>query len=144
MARLLATPRTDYEPPPLPDLTDKAERERLSGPAVRTFFNILKHWKLPDETGLQLLQVSNGTYYNWKRGKVGALNSDQLLRISYVIGIFKALNILHSEELADRWVTMPNKNPLFKGASPISVIAKGGIPALQAVRRLLDARRGGA
>ena len=31
---------------------------------------------------------------------------DTMLRISYLIGIFKALNILHGKALADRWVSL--------------------------------------
>jgi hypothetical protein len=66
-----------------------------------------------------------------------------MLRISYLIGIFKALNILHSKALADRWITLPNRNPIFRGIAPLEYMIRGGIPAIQLVRRLLDARRGG-
>jgi hypothetical protein len=66
-----------------------------------------------------------------------------MLRISYLIGIFKALNILHGKALADRWVTLENRNPIFRGITPLEYMIRGGIPAIQLVRRLLDARRGG-
>ena len=71
------------------------------------------------------------------------LDADRLTRISYLIGIFKALNILYSEKLADRWVRLPNSNPIFGGCTPLGYMTKGGQPAMQTVRRLLDARRGG-
>jgi hypothetical protein len=71
------------------------------------------------------------------------LDEDTMLRISYLIGIFKALNILHAENLADRWITLANRNPIFAGATPLQYMLRGGIPAMQVVRRLLDARRGG-
>ena len=67
-----------------------------------------------------------------------------MMRISYLVGIFKALHILHGEDLADRWVVMPNRNRIFGGRSPLDYMLQGGAPAMQTVRRLLDARRGGA
>ena len=71
------------------------------------------------------------------------LDSDRLLRISYLVGIFKALNILYSKKLADAWFRLPNTNRIFGGQTPLAYVMKGGLPALQTVRRLLDARRGG-
>jgi len=60
-----------------------------------------------------------------------------------LIGIFKALNILYSEKRADSWVQLPNSNRIFSGETAINYMIKGGLPAMQTVRRLLDARRGG-
>jgi hypothetical protein len=71
------------------------------------------------------------------------LDADRLLRISYLIGIFKALNILHGPSLADDWVRLPNTNRIFAGSTPLAYMIKGGTTAMQTVRRLLDARRGG-
>lgn len=139
-----AYPATRYEPSPLIDLTAKAERERLSPAAIRTFFNVMDRWSVRDEDARGLLGgVSNGAFYEMKKKPERVLEADRLLRISYLIGIFKALNILHSETLADRWVQLPNSNRIFGGQTPLAYMMKGGLPALQAVRRLLDARRGG-
>jgi hypothetical protein len=71
------------------------------------------------------------------------LDTDRLLRISYLVGIFKALNVLYSEKLADAWIQLPNANRIFGGQTPLAHMMKGGLPAMQTVRRLLDARRGG-
>jgi len=60
-----------------------------------------------------------------------------------VLGIYKALHILYPDpQLADRWVKLPNSNPLFNGQPALSLMAEGGIDGLLQVRRLLDARRG--
>jgi uncharacterized protein (DUF2384 family) len=72
----------------------------------------------------------------------GTLSQDQLTRISYIVGIYKALHILLPQELADRWVTQPNDNPFFGGQTPLDTIIRRGIPGLQQVRSLLDAARG--
>ena len=104
-------PATRYEVAPLIDLSDRAERERFSSDAVRAFFNIMAHWKIRDDDARRLLGgYSNGAYYVLKKGDDRVLDEDKLRRISYLVGIFKALNILYSEELADRWIQLPNKN----------------------------------
>lgn len=137
-------PATRYEPSPLIDLTDKAERERLSPPAIRAFFKIMERWGVRDEDARVLLGgMSNGPFYEMKKNPDRVLDTDRLQRISYLIGIFKALSILHGETLADAWVRLPNTNRLFGGQTPLAMMMKGGLPAMQAVRRLLDARRGG-
>ena len=140
-----AYPATRYEPSPLVDLTSPAARERLSPSALKAFFNLVEHWKLRDEDARALLGgVSNGPYYDMKKQPAErVLDADRLLRISYLIGIFKALNILHDGALADEWVQLPNTNRIFGGNTPLAYLLRGGVTAMQTVRRLLDARRGG-
>ena len=141
----LTYPATRYDPEPVIDLASKAERERLSPSALKAFFNIVDHWRVRDEDARRLLGgVTNGPYYQMKKNPEGrVLDADKLLRISYLIGIFKALNILHGRPLADEWVRLPNANRVFGGSTPLAYMIKGGAPAMQTVRRLLDARRGG-
>ncbi len=142
----LVYPATRYEPSPLVDLTSRGVRERLSPSALKAFFNILDRWGVRGEDARQLLGgIPNGPYYEMKKHPEGrVLDADRLTRISLLIGIFKALNILHGEALADEWVRLPNANRMFGGTTPLAYMAKGGLPAMQMVRRLLDARRGGA
>jgi hypothetical protein len=71
------------------------------------------------------------------------LDADRLTRISYVIGIYKALRILHSDKIADAWVQLPNRHTIFAGGTPLAYMSHGGLPAMQTVRRLLDGRRAG-
>ena len=137
-------PATRYEPAPLIDLTSKSGRERLSPAAIRAFFNLASRWGIRDEDARALLGgISNGPYYEMKKYPDRVLDTDRLLRISYLIGIFKALNILHSKKLADAWIQLPNSNRIFAGKTPLAFMIAGGLPAMQTVRRLLDARRGG-
>jgi hypothetical protein len=144
MAQPQYYPATRYAPSPLVDLSSKAERERLSRSALRAFFNVMEKWQVRDEDARLLLGgVSNGPFYEMKRDPDKLLDADKLTRVSYLIGIFKALNILHSEKLADAWVQLPNANRIFAGQAPLAFMMKGGIGAMEIVRRLLDARRGG-
>lgn len=137
-----AYPETRYAPTTPPDLGSKVERERLSTPSLKGFFKIMTLWQVRDEDARQLLGgVTNGPYYQMKKDPAGrVLDADELLRISYLLGIFKALNILHSRTLADQWIKLPNSNRIFHGLTPLEYMKKGGAPAMQNVRRLLDAR----
>ncbi len=144
MRRPARYPDTRYAPPVLVDLADRAARERLSPSAVRAFFNIMDRWKVKDEEARALLGgVSNGPFYEMKRDPHRTLDVDRLTRVSCLVGIFKALGILYGEPLADAWVQRPNTNPIFAGTTPLAYMIRGGLPALQTVRRLLDARRAG-
>src|SRR5499427_8968942 len=126
------------------DLSSLVVQERLSPAAIRAFLSMASHWKLRDEDTRGLLGgISNGSFYQLKRSPSKTLDQDKLTRISLLVGIFKALNILHSTKLADSWITLPNSNSLFVGKSPLVYMLKGGVPAMMRVRQLLDARRGG-
>lgn len=139
-----ARPGGKYDVSPLVDLSDKANRARLTPSAIKAFFNILGRWAVGEEDGLQLLGgVSRGKFYALKKNPSGVLDQDKLQRVSLLVGIFKALNILHSERLADAWVGLPNRNRIFAGRTPLRFMVQGGLPAMLTVRRLLDARRGG-
>lgn len=137
-------PQTLYAPSPPVDLTSRRERARLSTSALKAFFNAVNAWGVRDEDAMGLLGgMASSTYYALKKSPRKVLDEDTMLRISYLLGIFKALNILHGENLADRWMTLANRNPIFAGSTPLQYVLRGGIPAMQVVRRLLDARRGG-
>lgn len=126
------------------DLSRKGNRTRLSPAAVKGLLRVAAHWKLRDEDTRDLLGgMSSGSFYAMKSRASKNLDEDQLTRISLLIGVYKALNILYSPRLADAWMKLPNTNSMFGGDSPLSYIRRGGIPALLRVRQLLDARRGG-
>jgi hypothetical protein len=132
----------DWERPA--DLSDKDVQKRLGPAAIRAFLGIHKLWELRDEDARQLLGgISNGAFYELKRKARGTPDQDRLTRISILTGIFKALNILYSRKLADRWVQLPNENPIFGGETPLAYMIKGGQPGMLRVRQLLDSRRGG-
>lgn len=145
-----------YIPEAAADLSDAATRRRLSAAAVKGFLAIMEKWNLRDPDARRLLGgMSTGSFYALKqeilkksvlkkddrKGRV--LDQDTLTRISLLVGIFKALNILYSPKLADAWMTLPNTNPMFRGLTPLAYILQRGQPGMVHVRQLLDARRGG-
>jgi Protein of unknown function (DUF2384) len=126
------------------DLSKKETRTRLSPAAIKGLLRIATHWKLrDDDTRVLLGGISSGSFYTLKNRTTKTLDEDRLTRISLLIGIYKALNILYGKKLADAWMALPNTNPMFGGDAPLNYMKKGGIPALLRVRQLLDARRGG-
>ncbi len=141
----LAYPETRYVPAQPVNLGAKDERIRLSGSALKAFFRLVARWNLRDEDAKQLLgSVTNGPYYEMKKHPDRrVLDPDTLLRISYLLGIFQALNVLHSRPLADDWISLPNSNRIFGGGTPLGYMIRGGLPAFNTVRRLLDARQVG-
>lgn len=139
-----AYPASRFEAAQFVDLNAKAERERLSRAALRGFFKLVGRWKLRDEDARDLLGgISSSAYYEWKKNPDRMLEVDRITRISYLVGIYKALHILYGDKLADEWVSLPNANAIFGGRTPLACMTGGGLLAMQTVRKLLDARRGG-
>ena len=130
---------------PVDQRPDPAVRRRMSGPALRTFFNIAEAWGLTVAEQRALLGwPATSTFHKYKGGDHGTLAFDTLTRISIVLGIYKALQVLYPDAvLADRWVKLPNANPMFGDRPALTLMVEGGIDGLLQVRRLLDARRGG-
>jgi uncharacterized protein (DUF2384 family) len=133
-----------YQYDAAPDLSRLETRERLSQSAINGFFAIMDKWRVPIERAGDLLGgMPRSTVYKLKVA-AGTLRQDELTRISYVVGIYKALHILLPEKLADDWVAQPNDNFLFGGQPPLDFMVRSGIPGLLQVRSLVDAARGGS
>ena len=121
-----------------------APAEELSGPALRAFFNMAERWNLRIAEQRKLLgDPPESTFYKWKRHQDGTLGRDTLERISYLLGIYKALQILFpNTEQADAWLHRPNRTPLFGGQSALDRMLSGNVSDLYVVRQYLDAQRG--
>jgi hypothetical protein len=123
--------------------TDPAlDRKSLTGPALRTFFRIAEAWRLSEGEQMRLLGLdSRSTFQNWKRGAVSSVPKDVLERISYVMGIYKGLQVL-LPRTADEWVRKPNKARVFGGRSALDRMVSGNVADLYVVRQYVDAQRG--
>ena len=90
MTAALQYPATRYQTEAPTDLGATSARERLSAPALKAFFNIMAHWKVRDGDARTLLGgVSNGPFYEMKRNTDRVLDPDRLMRVSYLIGIYR-------------------------------------------------------
>jgi hypothetical protein len=122
-----------------------SDRKSLTPPALRAFFRIAELWQLSVAEQMTLLGVTaRSTFFAWKKNTDGELSKDTLERISYVLGIYKALQILLPDaQAADAWVRQLNQAPLFGGRSALERMMSGHVADLFVVRRYLDAQRGG-
>ena len=124
--------------------TRYAAPDTLAGPALRAFFNLTDQWKLRIADQRKLLgDPPESTFYKWKRQQGGSLGRDTLERISYLLGIWKSLQILFPDPAqADAWLRKPNQAPLFGGHSALERMLSGNVGDLYVVRQYLDAQRG--
>lgn len=128
--------------PHLVDLTDRDTRVRLTRDGFVPVLRMLDTWNLTTEDRAALLGLKPRTLQRYIAEGVRELDIDQLTRMSLIVGIHKALNVLYNSKNASAWPTRPNRRPIFGGRPPLHLMLEG-IPALLLVRRLLDADRGG-
>lgn len=130
----------------LPTAADVAGKEvpDQGGAAFRTFFRIAELWRLSVDEQMKLLGIgSRSTYYKWRTDPPRKLQPDLLERLSYLFGIYKALQVLLPDpNAADGWIRRPNSAPLFGGMSALDRLLSGHVADLYEVRRYLDAERG--
>lgn len=126
------------------DLGNASERAELSSAAIKAFLNLRTKWGLNEEQSRALLGgVASSTFHAWKTNPKRTLDQDTLTRVSLLLGIYKALNIYFGKPLADRWVTLANRGPVFMDRTPLAYMMQRGQPGMIEVRRMLDAWRGG-
>lgn len=121
-----------------------SDQANMAAAGLRTFFNIVREWGLKDVEAQRLLAVPATTYKRWKRAPERAtLDQDKLERLSYVLGIYKALQILLPRaDAAAGWIKRPNAGSPFGGAPPVQRMLSGQVSDLFVVRNWLDAQRG--
>lgn len=126
------------------DFSRDGDRARLSRVALKAYRRLVEQWGLTGQQAAALLDVSMSTWERLKQdGKDKALSQDQMTRISALVGIYKGLHLLFADSMADRWIALENKGPLFARQTPVESMIRGGIPQMLDVRRYVDAIRGG-
>jgi hypothetical protein len=118
--------------------------EALGATALTAFFNITAAWGLSaDDERILLGGPPRSTFFKWKSERAAKLGADTLERISYIMGIYKALHILlPKSEAADAWIKKTNAALMFGGKSALERLRGGRVMDLADVRRYLDAERG--
>jgi hypothetical protein len=127
----------------------KLKPELLSATALTAFFNIAAAWDLSaDDERILLGSPPRSTFFKWKSERAAKappkLPQDTLERISYVMGIYKALHILlPTPDAADAWLKKPNTAAITNGKTALERMRGGRVVDLADIRRYLDAERGG-
>lgn len=146
--RLLGPAQAPNSAPELRSVS-RGDLARLSGPAVRTFRAIADEWGLSERERISVLGMpARSTFHQWiKKAEEHAplsLPFDTLMRISGILGIYKALGILfHERTQAETWMRGAHRGTVFAGATPMSFVIDGGQDGIMTVRRYLDGWRGG-
>ncbi len=109
----------------------------------RTVGVIFARWGVSDVDAAVILGgISPKTYRRWRDKEYGRVNRDLADRMSYILGIHKALRIIFAEPAQGcRWMSQPNAR--FAGRTPLQLLLRGGMEDLQRLRRYLDSVRGG-
>ena len=127
-------------------VTQPASNEAVAAAAagLRAFVRIAQLWSLSIPEQLALLGIaSRSTYFKWRKDPRPKLPRDTLERLSYLLGIYKALQLLLPDtRAADEWIRRPNNAPLFGGRSALERMLSGNVSDLYTVREYLDAQRG--
>ncbi|TLY60744.1 MAG: DUF2384 domain-containing protein [Gammaproteobacteria bacterium] len=124
---------------------DASQEAVAAGAAgLRAFVRIAQLWSLSIPEQLALLGIaSRSTYFKWRKDPRPKLPRDTLERLSYLLGIYKALQLLLPDtRAADEWIRRPNNAPLFGGRSALERMLSGNVSDLYTVREYLDAQRG--
>lgn len=116
---------------------------RTSDAAKRAFFRIAALWRVStDQSAVLLGAPSRSTLFSWKKGQGGPLSRDAFERISYILGIYKGLQVLFPDpKQADEWIRKPNQ--MFGGGSALDHMLAGNVADLHRVRAYIDHVRGG-
>jgi uncharacterized protein (DUF2384 family) len=106
--------------------------------ALKGFFLMSGRWGLSRAQERVLLATSESTLHRWRREPESAdPSSDQMERISYVLGIFNDLHrILGDVPFADEWVKRPNLD--FGDDAPLNRMLAGNVGDLAFVRTYVD------
>lgn len=114
----------------------------LLAAGLRTFFKLAEEWHLTDAEQLILLGMPAGFELKAMRdGEIASANADTLERISYLLGIYKAIHTLLQDPARARdWLRAPNEAPLFRGTSALDRMLSGEITDLASVRAYLNAQ----
>ena len=111
-----------------PDLNEADVTRELSPAAATAVARIAASWGL---TGGQVFCLVGDID---KR----PLEPEQLTRVSYLLGIYAALQTLYSGELRVKWMTIPNSNELWEGSTPLDFALAHGTKGLARIRGLLE------
>lgn len=124
--------------------SDELAADALGGAGLRAFARIAELWNLSVGQQLTLLGIaSRSTYFKWRKEAQPKLPRDTLERLSYLLGIYKALQLLLPDpRAADEWVHKPNDAPIFAGGPALDRMLAGNVADLYLVRQYLDAQRG--
>ena len=113
----------------------------IGGVVLPAIFKILGLWSFSLQDQMIVLGLRDDRLLqDWKANPERVeLTPDIIERISYILGIFRSLEILLPDpQIADNWLSTPNDHSVFNGALPKSRLLCGSIADLAVVRDFLQ------
>lgn len=124
--------------------SDLDEGARIGFVALKGFFGICEQWQCSREQMRLLLGgISEDEIDHYRRLPHQPLPQDVLLRVSYLLGIYSALQTIFSgdKNRVSKNLRRPQDGEPFNGASPLDfmVDSKGATENLKSARKFFDA-----
>ncbi|WGT50396.1 antitoxin Xre-like helix-turn-helix domain-containing protein [Thioclava nitratireducens] len=109
--------------------------DQMTAVGLEAYRRITAQWGLSAQEAAALVGISEADMVRaHDPHEIISLTEDQTLRLSAVLGIYKALSTYFEDPIACAWMTRTNTGPLFAGAPPVDVAIEGGLPALLEIR----------
>ena len=116
----------------------KNEQSLMSEAGMTWFISIADKLSLSEkEQGKLLGARKKEILITWKNNP-DLIPPETITRLSYLIGIYKDLNILFKPDTVLEWLRNENSNQLFNGLSPLKYIMENGLDHLLNVRVYLS------
>ena len=112
-------------------ITENSVAIAMNGAAV------VDGWQISTSQKLNLLQCSDlATFEEWKAGSIASCGSENIERLSIILSIGSALEIVFSNtNNLQGWIC--RKNVDFNGQSPLDIMLSEGAAGMQKVQRYL-------
>ena len=120
-------------------MTGASNTDPVAPAALRSFWRLARRWSLGDHEAAVLLGLDQTHAATTRDGNLAGVTPDTLVRISHLLGIFKALHGLLPEDHADAWLRRVNNGEPFAGASALDRMLRGGVNDLVVTRSYLEA-----
>lgn len=117
-------------------------QEHIAQAGLQAFNNIADKWNLSEYERCSLLGLSSESAAAILQENISSSSLDEnvLQRISYLLGIYKALHqLLPSADAANNWVHHVNSAPIFNGNSALNHLVTGDLTDFAALRNYLNA-----
>lgn len=110
----------------------------MSEAGIKWFISIAENLNLTEKEQLQLLNVrKKEIIIGWKNNP-DLIPPETITRLSYLVGIYKDLNILFKPDTVLEWLRNENSNQLFNGLSPLQYMMENNLDNMSNVRNYLS------
>lgn len=109
--------------------------------ALKAVCYCMAQWECSELEQQQLLDLEPSSFRRLLSGDHAEMTAETLLRISYLMGIGRALHTLYpTEERAAQRIRLATTDEPFAGQSPLALMLTGSLEGLALTRKYFDGR----